>query len=106
MDFKGVLVKAEAIAERAKADVAKAANAVDGAVAKLEKDAPEVEAVANAVVPGASKYMQLGLSAVESIATVLDSGNAAAKQNLLNAGLDESLVSTIEAELANLKKLA
>jgi hypothetical protein len=105
MSFKGVLVKAEAIAEKVKADVAKAANAVDGVTAKLETDAPEIEAVANALMPGSSNFIALGLSALEALADVLNSGNAAAEQNLKDAGLDEALIAAVKAQIANIAKL-
>jgi hypothetical protein len=106
MSFKGVLVKAEAIFSKVKADVAKAASEVDGVTAKLEADAPEIEAVANAVVPGASGFITLGLSVLEGLADVLDSGNAAAEANLTNAGLDTALIAAVKAQLANIKALA
>jgi hypothetical protein len=105
MSFKGVLVKAVAIEEKLKADLAKVATDVDGAVVKLEADAPEIEAVADAVVPGASTYVNLGLTLLEGVADVLDKGDAAAEQNLKNAGLDEALIAAVKAQIANIKKL-
>lgn len=105
MSFKGVLVKAIAVAEKIKLDVAKAASEVDGAAVKLQADAPELEAIANAVEPGAGNFVNIGLSLVESVADILDSGNAAAEQNLKDAGLDEALIAAVKAQLANIKKL-
>ena len=105
MSFKGVLVKAEAIAEKVKADVAKAANDVDGAAIKLANDAPELEAIANAIEPGAGNFIVLGLSLVESVADILDAGSAAAQQNLTNSGLDAALIAQVKAQIANIKKL-
>lgn len=103
--FKGVLAKAIADAEKVKAAVAKAASEVDAELPKLEADAPEVEAVANAILPGASQYVALGVSVLESLAGILDAGDAAAEANLVNAGLDTSLISEVKAQLANIKKL-
>jgi hypothetical protein len=103
--FSGVLAKVVAVADKVKAAVVKAASEVDGAVNKLETDAPQIEAVADAVVPGASTYVNLGLSLLEGVASTLDAGGAAAEQNLKNAGLDESLIAAVKAEIANIKKL-
>lgn len=103
--FKGVIAKAVAEAEKLKADIAKAAAAVDVAVEKVAADAPEVEAVANAVIPGASTYIGIGVSLLESVADILDKGDAAAEQNLLNAGLDQTLIADVKAQIANIKKL-
>src|ERR1700728_4420359 len=105
MSFKGVIAKAVAAAKKVKADVAKAASDVDGALVKIEEDAPEVEAVADAVVPGASTYVTLGISVLESLADVLNSGNAAAEANLVNAGLNTSLIAEVKAQIANIEKL-
>lgn len=105
MSFKGVVAKAVAEAEKLKADIAKAAADVDVAVAKVAADAPEVAAVADAVIPGASTYVDIGVSLLESVADILDKGDAAAEQNLLNAGLDQSLIADVKAQIANIKKL-
>lgn len=105
MSFKGVIAKIVADAEKVKSAVAKAASEVDAELPKLEADAPEVEAVANAILPGASTYMNLGISVLESLADILDSGNAAAEANLVNAGLDTALIAEIKTQIANLKKL-
>jgi hypothetical protein len=104
--FKGVLTKAEAIAEEVKADVAKAASDVDGAVQKVAADAPEIEALADVVVPGASKFVPLGLTVLEDFAGVLDAGDTAAEQNLLNAGFDSAVIAQVKAAIADIKKLA
>jgi hypothetical protein len=64
-----------------------------------------VEAVANAVIPGASTYINIGVSLLESVADILDKGDAAAEQNLLNAGLDQTLIADVKAQIANIKKL-
>ena len=103
--FAGVITKAIGVAEKVKAAVLKAVSEVDGVAAKLAADAPEIVAIAAAVSPSASKYATMGLTAVEQLAGAIDTGGAAAKQNLVNAGLDESFVSSIEAEIANIKKL-
>lgn len=105
MSFKGVIAKAVADAEKVKAAIAKAASDVDAELPKLEADAPEVEAVADAVLPGTSTYLKLGVSLLESLADILDAGNAAAEANLVNAGLDTSLISEVKAQIANIKKL-
>lgn len=105
MSFKGVIAKAVTAAEKVKADVIKAASDVDGVAVKLTADAPEIEAVADAAVPGASGYITLGISLLEGIADVFDSGSAAAQQNLLNSGLDTSLIAQVKAEIVNIKKL-
>lgn len=103
--FKGVIAKAVAAAEKVKAAVEKAASDVDGVVVKLAADAPEIAAVASAAVPGAGSFVTLGLSLLESVSDVLNSGSQAAEQNLKNAGLDESLIAQVKAQLANIKKL-
>jgi hypothetical protein len=105
MSFKGVIAKVVAAAAKVKAAVAEAASDVDGALVKINEDAPEVEAVANAVLPGASSYVTLGISVLESLCDILDSGNAAAEKNLTDAGLDESLIAQVKAQIANIKKL-
>ncbi len=105
MSFKGVIAKAVADAEKVKAAIAKAASDVDAELPKLEADAPEVEAVADALVPGASTYIGIGVSLLESVADILDKGDAAAEQNLLNAGLDQALIADVKAQIANIKKL-
>jgi hypothetical protein len=105
MSFKGVIAKIVADAEKVKAAVAKAASEVDAELPKIEADAPEVEALANAIVPGASTYLTLGISTLESLADILDSGNAAAEANLVNAGLDTALIAEIKTQIANIKKL-
>jgi hypothetical protein len=105
MSFKGLIAKAVAAEKVLKADLAKAAADVDGVVNKLEKDAPVIEAVAEEAIPGAAAFVPLGISVLEGIADVLDSGNAAAEQNLKDAGLDEELISAVKAQLANIKKL-
>jgi len=105
VSFKGVIAKAVAAAQKIKADVAKAASDVDGALVKITEDAPEVEAIADAVIPGASTYINLGIGVLESLADILNSGNAAAEANLVNAGLDTSLIAEVKAQIANIKKL-
>lgn len=105
MSFKGVIAKAVADAEKVKAAIVKAASDIDAELPKIAADAPEVEAVANALVPGASAYIALGLNALEELAGVLDKADAAAEANLLNAGLDTDLIAAIKAQLANIKKL-
>lgn len=103
--FQGVIAKLVTAANKVKAEVVKAASDVDGVLVKVEADAPEIEAVANAFVPGASSFVTLGISVLEGLASVLDSGSAAAEQNLTNAGLDSSLIAAVKAQIANIKKL-
>jgi hypothetical protein len=103
--FKGVIAKAIAEAEKVKAAVAKAASDVDAELPKLEADAPEVEAVADALLPGTSTYINLGVEVLESLADILNKGDAAAEQNLKNAGLDEALIAAVKAQIANIEKL-
>ena len=103
--FKGVIAKAIADAEKVKSAVAKAASDVDAELPKLEADAPEVEAVADALLPGTSTYINLGVEVLESLADILNKGDAAAEQNLKNAGLDEALIAAVKAQIANIEKL-
>jgi hypothetical protein len=103
--FKGVLAKALADADKVKRAIAVAAADVDGAVIKLEKDAPVIEAVAEEVIPGAGAFVPLGLSLLEAVAEILNAGDAAAEANLKNAGLDEALITAVKAQLANIAKL-
>jgi hypothetical protein len=56
-------------------------------------------------MPGSSNFIALGLSALEALADVLNSGNAAAEQNLKDAGLDEALIAAVKAQIANIAKL-
>lgn len=103
--FKGLIAKAVAVEEKVKADLAKAAADVDGVVVKLAADAPEIEAVANVALPGVSNFVPLGISLLEGVADILNKGDAAAEKNLTDAGLDSSLLASVKAELANIKKL-
>ncbi|HZW92625.1 MAG TPA: hypothetical protein VFF64_06600 [Candidatus Eremiobacteraceae bacterium] len=105
MSFKGLITKAVADEQKIKADIAKAASAVDGVVVKLEADAPEIEAVANVALPGVGNFVPLGLTLLEGVADILDKGDAVAEKNLTDAGLDSSLLASVKAELANIKKL-
>jgi hypothetical protein len=105
VSFKGVIAKALADADKVKAAIAVAAADVDGAVIKLEKDAPVIAAVVEEVIPGAGEFVPLGLSLLEGIAEILNSGDAAAEENLKNAGLDEALIAAVKAQVANIAKL-
>ena len=105
MSFKTVIAKAVADAEKVKADLAKVANSVEGAAVKLENDAPEIQAVAEAIFPGIAQFVPLGVSCLEGLADVLNSGSAAAQQNLANSGLDIALINAVKAQIANIKKL-
>ena len=105
MSFSGVIAKVVAAAEKVKSGLVKAVQDVDGVVVKLAGDAPEIAAVVNAAVPGAGNFVTLGITALEQLASVLDAGGAAAESNLKNAGLDETFIAAIKAEIANIKKL-
>jgi hypothetical protein len=103
--FSGVIAKTLSVAAEVKSAIAKAASNVDGVVGAVATDAPEVEAVANLVVPGAGTYVNLGVTALEQLTSLLDGGNIAVEQNLLNAGLDANFLTQVKAEIANLEKL-
>jgi hypothetical protein len=103
--FKGVIVAAVAAEQKLKADLAKVAAEADVVVNKLEADAPTIEAVAEEAIPGIGEFVPLGLSLLEGIAEILNAGNAAAEENLKNAGLDEALIAAVKAQLANIAKL-
>jgi transposase len=102
--FKGVIAKLVAAEVKFKAAIAKAASEVDGVAVKLEADAPEIEAVANAAIPGAGAISATAISVLESLADILNSGNAAAEANLKNAGLDEALIAKIKTQAAAIAK--
>jgi|ERR1700677_2148980 hypothetical protein len=104
--FKGIAAKLIADWNKAKSEIAKVVADADSATVKLESDAPEIEAVANAAIPGAGTVAATAISVWESIADILDKGDAAAEENLKNAGLDESLIATIKTQSAAIKKAA
>jgi hypothetical protein len=103
--FKGVIAEAVSVAEKIKAGVIEAASKVDSEIIVIQKDAPIAEAAVNAFIPGAGNFVSLGVTALESLASVIDAGGAAAKQNLVNAGLDSQLAAEIENLIPSLKKL-
>ncbi len=105
MSVKGVIAKFVSAASKVKADVLKAASEADGIAVKLRADAPEIEAVADAALPGASTYVNIGVSLFEGAVDILDAGGSAAEQNLKNAGFDEALIAQVKAQIANVKKL-
>jgi hypothetical protein len=72
-------------------------------VPDAQKYAPELEALANALVPGSSTIVATGLVALEDLAAAIDKGGAAAKANLLNAGLDSATIAAAEALIPQLK---
>jgi hypothetical protein len=104
--FKGIITKLVAAAEKIKADLAKVVSDADGVAVKLEQDAPQIEAVANAAIPGAGSLAANAISAYEALCDILDKGDAAAEANLKNAGLDETLLATIKTDASAIKKLA
>jgi hypothetical protein len=75
-------------------------------VPDAQKYAPELEALANALVPGSSTIVATGLVALEDLAAAIDKGGAAAKANLLNAGLDSATIAAAEALIPQLKAAA
>ena len=103
--FSGVLKDVVKGAEWLKSEVVKAAEAAPGAIAKVEADAPEVEALANVIFPGSSAFVSAGLSVLEEVAGAIESAGSAAEANLLSAGLDQAVINNVKALIPAIKGL-
>jgi len=101
--FSGVASKFVAAAKAFKADLVKAANATPGILAKIEADAPEVEALTNLIFPGVSTIEATGLKVLEAIAATVESAGTAAGSSGLSVTLDQATIQEIKALLPQLK---
>jgi hypothetical protein len=111
MSFGSVWKKAVALAEadavKVKNALATAVQEIDGVVLPaVETYQPLLEQVANQIAPGGAKFVDASYAVSEALAKLLDSGNAAVKQHLLDAGLDTSLIAQIESLVPDLKAAA
>lgn len=99
--------KIVADAEKVKAAFLKAMQEVDSVILpEAEKLKPLIETVAQALVPGSGKVVDLAYSWLESTAKALDAGGAAAEANLANAGLDAAAIAEIKLLIPHLKSAA
>lgn len=102
--FSGVIKDITGAAEKVKAAVLKAVAEVDNVILpETEKLKPTIDAVADALLPGASKYVDYAVALLEDVASALDAGGAAAEQNLQNAGLDAAAIQAVKALIPQLK---
>jgi len=105
--FSGVLSGIVKKAAKVKTAVIKAVVEIDDVVLPdVEKYEPEVEAVANAIVPGSSEYINIAVSWAEDCAAALDKGGAAVESNLTNAGLDTAAIQALKSLIPTLKAAA
>jgi hypothetical protein len=89
----------------AAADVKKAVPVVENAIEKAEREKTVIEgvsvAVANAIQPGSAVPVvtieDAGFAVLGSIDAALKSGDAAAEQKLLDAGLDVAAINAVKA---------
>lgn len=92
-------------AEAAKKGIILAGEDAEAVGAVLSKDSTQIESLAADLGPKASAITAAGLKAVGQIASALESGGAAAEQNLLNSGLDATLIAAVKAVVPLLKGL-
>jgi hypothetical protein len=105
--FSGVLSGIRKDASKVKTAIIKAVAELDSVVLPdVEKYAPEIEAVANVIVPGSATYVQIALSWAEDCAAALDKGGAAVESNLTNAGLDTAAIQALKSLIPTLKAVA
>lgn len=89
----------------AAADVKKAIPVIESAIEKAEGDKTVIEgvsaAVANAIVPGSATPVitieDAGFALLGSVDAALKSGDAAAEQKLLEAGIDVQAINAVKA---------
>ena len=101
--FSGIGSKILKAAEEVKAAVIKAAEEVAGIAGVVQKDAPEITALAQLVYPSAGTLVQGGVALLEEVASVLSQGGTAAESNFLNAGLDQAPINGVKALIADFK---
>jgi RNA polymerase subunit RPABC4/transcription elongation factor Spt4 len=104
---KKIVADAEADTAKVKAAMLKAVAEVDGVIlpdaAKYE---PLIAQAATAIAPGGAAVVDTAYAWLEACAKVIDTGGAAAEQNLLNAGLDVSAIQTVKGLIPQLKAAA
>lgn len=101
---KNAVAAAEADAIKVKNALAKAVSEIDGVVLPAaEEYQPLLDQVANSIAPGGQKIVDASFAITEAIAKLLDSGNAAVEQNLLNAGLDTAIIAQAKGLIPTLK---
>jgi hypothetical protein len=88
---------------------AKAYKAIVAEIPKVEATAPAVEAVSAKVPvygPLAVTIEQAGYALLGEVSAVLNAGGAAVKAKLADAGLDVSVIDTVEAIVAGYPAIA
>lgn len=101
--FKGVASAIVAGAKKLKSEILKVAGEAPVIIAKIEADAPEVEALTALVFPGAAKIEQLSVGLLEAVAEAVEAAGTAAGANGLSVSFDQALISEIQALLPALK---
>ena len=105
--FSGVLSGIVKDGSKVKTAIIKAVTELDSVVLPdVEKYTPEIEAVANVIVPGSATYVAIALSWAEDCAAALDKGGAAVESNLTNAGLDTAAIQALKSLIPTLKAVA
>ena len=94
MGFIADVVK---LGDAVKSGFLKAVSEIDTVVLpEAEKLAPTLDAVAEAIVPGSSSYVNLAVSWLESSVAALDAGGTAVESNFANAGLDTAAIAAVK----------
>lgn len=94
--FKDVGHGIKVAAEDFKNAVVKAAQEAPIILGVVQKDAPEVAALAELAFPQAGTVVNGGVSLLEEVASVIEQGGQSAEQNFLNAGLDQATIDGIK----------
>lgn len=103
--FKNAAHAIATFLKAAKADVVKFTPAIVAEITKIEGTKTVVEAetaaigavVAPAYAPLAVSVEDAGYAVLGELVSLLNAGNAATEQNLLNAGLDQNVINTVKA---------
>lgn len=103
VSFKGIASAIVAGAKKLKSEILKVAGEAPVIIAKIEADAPEVEALTSLVFPGAAKIEQLSVGLLEAVAEAVEAAGTAAGSNGLSVSFDEAVINDIKALLPQLK---
>jgi hypothetical protein len=105
--FSGLLKDLVTAGSKVKAGIVKVMAETDNVILpEAEKLQPLLDGVAEAVVPGSSGAVNVGLGLLEELASVIDAGGAAAENNLANAGLDVAAIAAVKSFIPQLKAAA
>lgn len=105
--FSGLLKDVVSAGAKIKSGLLKVMSEVDGAIVpEAVKLQPLLDAVAEAAVPGSSKFVNMGTAMLEDVASAIDAGGQAAEQNLASAGLDTAAIAAAKGLIPQLKALA